>query len=89
MEDIETVVSAMEIVYIKRLMVKMTEIAGKLPKPRPDDPDMKAYTVIYKDLAALAEISSLRARYVRRVHVDPECKKDIDEMWQRTIKLIN
>ncbi|HOO55012.1 MAG TPA: hypothetical protein PLM24_08100 [Methanothrix sp.] len=83
-EDIEAIVMAMEIVYLRRMEARLHKFKEKIPLPGPGDPSaMSLYKLIYEDLNDIHELVTLRAKYVRRVHVDPEYKKGVELMWRK------
>jgi hypothetical protein len=103
MEKIELMIAAMEIVRWRRLMEAMAKIPKvskpqflfvQNPTPQPSGPTpepslyMKQYNTISQALCALHEIENLRARYVRRVHVDPEMVSKVENMFDETMKSI-
>lgn len=87
-DEIETVVEAMQIVYMRRLLAQLLPAWAKMPRPRPGDPAMFPLNSVATELNALHDLETLRAKYVRRVHVDPEMTKTLDKLCEQAVETI-
>lgn len=89
MEDIRTIVAAQEIIYMRRMIARMEKFI-ECPTPPPPPGGGLAFPIklVNKELNALHELKTLRAKYVRRVHVDPECAKAIAKICRENAKLV-
>lgn len=79
-EDVLAIIQAQEIVCLRRLLATMKKHFNECPTPDQSQQDARIempLNLVQNDLNRLAEIETLRARYVRRVHVDPECTKGV------------
>jgi hypothetical protein len=82
-DEVETVVEAMQIVYVRRLLAQMLPVWAKMPRPRPGDPLMFPLNSVATELNALHDLETLRAKYVRRVHIDPEMTKELGRLCEQ------
>jgi len=85
-EVLAVITNAMAILNLQRLLATMIEFRETtgVPIPPPGDPSAtKFFKLINRDLNGIYEAATLRSRYVRRVHVDPECKKSIINMLEK------
>ena len=85
-DDLMTILAAQEIIWERRLWERMTQKV-KLPFRRLDQRVAIPINLVYKELNELYKLKTLRARYVRRVHVDPECAKAVAKICRENAKL--
>jgi len=88
-EDVETIVAAQEVIYMRRLLATMRKFIDECPMPPPPPGEGMAIPIklVQNEINKLNEIETLRARYVRRVHVDPECAKAVANICRENAEL--
>jgi hypothetical protein len=88
-EDVETIVNAQEIIYLRRMLMTMRKFFDECPTPpRPHgDGPMLPLKLVQNDLNKIVELQALRAKYVRRVHVDPDCAAAVAKLCRENANL--
>jgi hypothetical protein len=86
--EVANIVNAMEIVWLKQLMATLKDFTKELPIPDPPPPDNVPLMLIRNEINNIHKIETLRFKYERRVHVDPEGLKDVAILCRETAKLI-
>jgi hypothetical protein len=80
----------MAIVYHHRLMAKMESFVEKLPiqDPPPPPKDAVPLMLIRSEINKMHQLETLRAKYVRRVHVDPADMKTVAQLCRDTAEFL-
>jgi len=88
-EDLETIVAAQEIIYMRRLLTTIGKFIDECPTPPPPPGEGVAIPIalVQNEISKLNELETLRARYVRRVHVDPDWAKAVANICRENAEL--
>ena len=87
MADIETIIQAQEIIVMRRMIAAMKKFVDECPTPpRPDGP-VVPYKLVQQDMKQVIELETLRAKYVSRVHVDPDIAAAVARICLENAKL--
>jgi hypothetical protein len=87
--DVETIVAAQEIIYMRRIMEIMRSFFDECPTPPPPPFDKAAATLehLRSELGRLDALYALRARYMGNASADPELLNAVAAICRRNASL--
>ena len=90
MQDIETIVAAQEVIYMRRLLATMKRFIDECPTPpRPNDEDVVTLLSLVKtEMNKLDTLKMLHAKYISRKLVDRELLKAVATICRENADLV-
>lgn len=89
--DVETLVSAQEVIYMRRIVAIMRRFFDECPTPprSPFDSVLTTMRLLQTELDKLKGLETLRAKYMRNIPADQELLKAVAAICRRNAKPIS